>query len=273
AFNDITTPGLANANTAVGAAALLFNDSGSDNAAVGSEALSGNLTGFQNVAMGSQALGLPTAGTASFNVALGFQAELFDDGAFNTVVGYQAGQNLTGGLENIYVGDSIGLFVGVNETNTIRIGDVSGFNAITSCNIGGIANVAQVANGLTVCQVTTDAFGHLGVDCVNPSNPGATPQGPGQSAPVRPGAPQPRSPGAPAERPQFQAMNDKVEKLQATVAQQREQAAQQQKQIDTQQKEIQTLTAQLKEQAAQIQKVSAQIEVNKPAPQVVVNKP
>jgi len=32
-------------------------------------------------------------------------------------------------------------------------------------------------------------------------------------------------------------------------------------------------TAQLKEQAAQIQKVSAQIEVNKPAPQVVANKP
>jgi len=33
------------------------------------------------------------------------------------------------------------------------------------------------------------------------------------------------------------------------------------------------LTAQLKEQAAQIQKVSAQLEVNKAAPQVVVNKP
>jgi len=32
-------------------------------------------------------------------------------------------------------------------------------------------------------------------------------------------------------------------------------------------------TAQLKEQAAQIQKVSAQIEANKPAPQVVANKP
>jgi hypothetical protein len=33
------------------------------------------------------------------------------------------------------------------------------------------------------------------------------------------------------------------------------------------------LTAQLKEQAAQIQKVSAQLEVSKPAPQVVTNKP
>ena len=32
-------------------------------------------------------------------------------------------------------------------------------------------------------------------------------------------------------------------------------------------------TAQLKEQAAQIQKVSAQVEMGKPAPQVVANKP
>src|SRR5438874_6434489 len=34
-----------------------------------------------------------------------------------------------------------------------------------------------------------------------------------------------------------------------------------------------TVVAQLKEQAAQIQKVSAQVEVNKPTPRVVVNKP
>jgi hypothetical protein len=37
--------------------------------------------------------------------------------------------------------------------------------------------------------------------------------------------------------------------------------------------EMQTMIAQLKEQAAQIQKVSAQLEVSKPAPQVVTNKP
>ena len=54
-------------------------------------------------------------------------------------------------------------------------------------------------------------------------------------------------------------LNLKVEKLEATVAQQ--------------QNEIKALSAQLKEQAAQIQKVSAQLEVSKTAPQVVVNKP
>jgi uncharacterized coiled-coil protein SlyX len=52
-------------------------------------------------------------------------------------------------------------------------------------------------------------------------------------------------------------LNAKVEKLEATVAQQ--------------QKQIETLTAQLREQAAQIQKVSAQLEASKPAPQVVNN--
>jgi len=52
-------------------------------------------------------------------------------------------------------------------------------------------------------------------------------------------------------------LNDKVEKLQATVAQQ--------------QKQIETLTAQLKEQASQIQKVSAQLELSKTAPRTAVN--
>jgi uncharacterized coiled-coil protein SlyX len=52
-------------------------------------------------------------------------------------------------------------------------------------------------------------------------------------------------------------LNDKVEKLQATVAQQ--------------QKQIENLAAQLKEQAAQIQKVSDRVEIGKPAPQFVAS--
>ena len=120
---------------------------------------------------------------------------------------------MTAGFENIYIGDTIGHFfpAGINEVNTMRIGDLTGFNGITQTFVGGIANNPQVLNGVTVCQVTVDFFGHLGVDCVNPNNPSATPAS-----------------------PQCQAMlNDKVEKLQATVMQQ--------------QKQIETLTAQLKE--------------------------
>jgi uncharacterized coiled-coil protein SlyX len=52
-------------------------------------------------------------------------------------------------------------------------------------------------------------------------------------------------------------LNDKVEKLEARVAQQR--------------KQIEVLTTQLKEQAVQIQKVSAQLELNKPTPQTALN--
>ena len=58
---------------------------------------------------------------------------------------------------------------------------------------------------------------------------------------------------------EFLKEHKKVEDQQASISQLRS--------------EMQTMVAQLKEQAAQIQKVSAQIQVNKPAPQVVVNKP
>jgi len=41
--------------------------------------------------------------------------------------------------------------------------------------------------------------------------------------------------------------------------------------MEEQQNEINTLTAQLKQQAALIQKVSDRVEINKPAPQTVLN--
>src|SRR5882724_3784441 len=65
---------------------------------------------------------------------------------------------------------------------------------------------------------------------------------------------------------EFLKEHKKVEGQQATITELKATVAQQAKGMEV-------LTAQLKEQAAQIQKVSAQLEVNKPAPQVVVNKP
>jgi septal ring factor EnvC (AmiA/AmiB activator) len=58
----------------------------------------------------------------------------------------------------------------------------------------------------------------------------------------------------------------KIEEQQASIAELKSTVAQQQKGMEL-------LTAQLREQAAQIQRVSAQLEVSKPAPQVVTNKP
>ena len=113
------------------------------------------------------------------------------------------------------------------------------------CYIGGIFNNFRPVGG-TVVEVTLDlADDHLGWD-IGPSQRGSAPAAP-RRAPLR------RS--APTQRPAM--LNGKVEKLEATVAQQ--------------QTQIETLTAQLKEQAAQIQKVSAQLEVSRPAPQVVTN--
>ena len=65
---------------------------------------------------------------------------------------------------------------------------------------------------------------------------------------------------------EFLKEHKKVEEQQANIAELKSTVAQQQKGMEV-------LTAQLKEQAAQIQKVSAQLEVKKPAPTVVVNKP
>jgi trimeric autotransporter adhesin len=58
---------------------------------------------------------------------------------------------------------------------------------------------------------------------------------------------------------EFLKEHKKVEEQQASIAELKN--------------EVQTMVAQLKEQAAQIQKVTAQLEVTKPAPQVVTNKP
>src|SRR5882724_11879158 len=217
-------------NTATGAAALLLNTTGTENTANGTAALEFNDTGSQNVAIGDGVMFNNIVG--SFNVAMGDSALNNADSVFNTAVGFSAGQNLAAGGENIYLGDTAGTldFTGASpgdEAGVIRIGSV--FSGTAACFINGIATNSQVWNGVTVCQVTVNGSGQLGVDCVNPNNPGATPAS-----------------------PQRQVMlNDKVEKLQATVAQQ--------------QKQIETLTAKLEEQAAQIQKVSAQLAAASPS--------
>src|SRR5947199_312967 len=255
--------GAASFNTGVGADVLLVNTE-NEQTAVGAAVLFSNTTGANNTGVG--AFGLVCNGTASDNTAIGHRAldnnntavggfSLFNnvDGSENTALGIGAGQNVIVGFNNTYVGDFVGTLA-ADESSTIRIGDLSNGNGSGSlaCFIGGIFNNFQPVGG-SVVEVTLDLTNDkLGWD-VGPNNQGF-------SAPAPRGAPQPRSrqqlPGA---RPQRQAMlNDKVEKLQATVAQQ--------------QKQIETLTAQLKEQAAQIQKVSAQLEVNKPAPQTVANK-
>jgi hypothetical protein len=193
---------------------------------------------------------------ANNNTAVG-AATLFNnvDGSENTILGTGSGQNLIAGFNNTYVGNFVGSFGPVpDESDTIRIGDLStnGFGS-AACFIGGIFNNLQPVNGTNIVQVTLDLnTDQLGYD-FGPSQRGSAPAAL-RSAPGRRSAP-----GTPIRPAMLNGKVGKVEKLEATVAQQ--------------QKQIETLTAQLKEQAAQIQKVSAQLEVSKPMPQVVANKP
>ena len=263
-------------NTGTGVYSLFSNTSGFFNSATGAYSLSSNISGNNNTATGYGALYRNTADnntatgfgalfrntTGTSNTAVGTETLNHNvDGFQNTVVGAGAGPNLVtaAGNSNTYLGQFVGSTI-PEETNTIRIADISidGFGS-AECFIGGIFNNFQPVGGAVV-EVTLDLTNdHLGWD-VGPSQGASAPSVPSRGAPVKRGAPQPRSPGAPAQPPTMrQAMlNDKVEKLQATVAQQA--------------KGMEVLTAQLKEQAAQIQKVSAQVEVNKPAPHTVANK-
>jgi hypothetical protein len=176
------------------------------------------------------------------------------------------------GFNNTYVGDSVDTDAD-EESNTIRIGDVSNGNGAGSleCYIGGIFNNFQPVGGSVVMVTLDRADDHLGWD-FGPSQ--------GGSGPVQRSAPQRRSaPGVPTQRPAIlNGKVGKVEKLEAMVAQQ-------QKQIETLtaqlREQAETFTAQLKEQATQIQKVSAQLataspsrgglEASKRAPQVANN--
>jgi uncharacterized coiled-coil protein SlyX len=63
----------------------------------------------------------------------------------------------------------------------------------------------------------------------------------------------------------------KVEEQEATIAALKFTVAKQEATIARQQTGLETVTTRLEQQAAQIQKVSAQLEVNKTAPQIVLN--
>ena len=240
-------------NNAFGAFALFDNTGGYENNAVGNSALYFNINGAANTAVGDLALqnndsdGLALGNN---NTAVGAAALLNnDDGSENTALGTGAGQNVVAGFNNTYVGDFVGTLA-PDEDSTIRIGDLSNGNGAGSlaCYIGGIFNNPQPVGG-SVVEVTLDLSNDKLGWAVGPNTPLQVPQR---------AVPAPRGRVQPAAHAEHQAINKKVDKLQATVAQQ--------------QRQIETLTAQLREQAAQIQKVSAQLEMVKPAPQMVENR-
>ena len=121
----------ADKNTATGAAALLSNTTGGFNTANGAFALFSNTTGDANTVVGTQALASNTTGSQ------------------NTVVGTLALVSNTTGRNNIAVGFEAGSAVSIAD-NVICIGaGVIGDNVNDSCFIGNIATSTS-PNGIAV---------------------------------------------------------------------------------------------------------------------------
>jgi hypothetical protein len=308
-FNTATGAGAllsntADQNTAIGAGALLSNTIGIRNTANGAFTLFSNTTGIENMANGYQALFSNTSGSENTaNVAFA----LFHNttGNNNIAVGSTAGFNLTTGDFNIDIGNN-----GVaGEAFTIRIGDVesqtrafiAGIFAVPVTGTGvvvdsdgqlGVAASSQrfkdeikpmdkASEAILALKPVTFRYKHeidpkripqfgLVAEEVEKVNPDlVTCDARGEPYTVRYDAVNAMLLN------EFIKQHRKVQQQEATIADLRLAIAEQRKDFETttaqQQKQLQILTASLKEQAAQLEKVSARVEVNKRAPQTVVN--
>ena len=143
-------------NTAVGStasdfpAALGDNTTGGKNTAVGVNALARNMTGFFNTAVGSSALRENTTGgsnTAVGNSALSNLAPSAPDpGNNNVALGGNAGTSVTSASNVICIGANV---TGANVSNTTYIGNI---NATAQPIVMGV-------DGVTV-DLTTGKLGH-----------------------------------------------------------------------------------------------------------------
>jgi hypothetical protein len=302
-------------NTANGFQVLLKNTTGSFNAAVGDQALSNNITGNRNLALGSVALFSLTSGDdniavgggsliqsaiVNFNTAVGLRALFRCQGDQNVGLGFFAGSNLSGGANNIYLGNVGPVPIG-SESNTIRVGTQTATTATgpglsfpmpahTATYIAGISG--QDATGGDPVFITSD--GKLGT--VNPPSSARfkdeiKPMDKASEAilALKPVTFRYKKQFDPKGIPQFGLVAEEVEKVnpdlvkrdrdgklqtvryEAVNAMLLNEFLKEHRTVQEQQKEIDALRAQLKEQRALIQKVSDKIEMSKPAPQMAVN--
>jgi hypothetical protein len=285
-------------NTAVGYGALFSNIRGSGNTAFGGNALF-NSTGNSNAAVGYYALQDNTTGDV--NTAIGDYAleRLNAPGnSNNTALGYFAGGNVVNGINAIFIGN-----IGEdNDQNTIRIGtqvtatDFHGFvhNRHVAAYIAGISEA-----GVSGAPVLVSADGQLGValsgvrfkEAIKPIDTASE-----AIFALNPVTFRYKEQFDPKRIPQFGLIAEEVAKVTPDLVVRDKEGKPYSVRYDQvnamllneflkehrkvqeleandarQQKAIQALTAMVKAQAAQIQKVSAQLELNKPAPQTVLN--
>jgi hypothetical protein len=276
-------------NTADGVQALFSNTEGPDllagnaNTATGFQALFKNAIGNNNTAIGVVALFSNTFGDR--NTAIGVGALLNNTfGSSNIAIGSDAGSSLTTGDNNIDIGNE-----GVaDEENTIRIGRPLGIGgAQPRTFITGISGTA-----VTGAAVVVNSSGQLGVAAssvrfkqqIEPMD--KTSEAILALKPVTFHYKKELDPDGTA---QFGLVAEQVEKVnpdlvardadgkiysvryEAVNAMLLNEFLKEHRTVQKQQKEIDALRAELKEQRALIQKVSDKVELDKPAPQTVLN--
>jgi hypothetical protein len=253
-------------NTADGWKALGSNTEGNNNTAVGLNALAANTTGMNNTAVGLQ--GLVNNSSGDGNTSMGRSAGLSVTGSGNVCIGYgvegDADVNDTTWIRNVNTLTQ-NFSAGVNDYVTVRLSDGRlGHTAVVSSrrykeDIQPLDVISEALYALKPVSFRLKkeydethalGFGLIAeeVEQVEPAlvyyNKG------GQAESVR------------YEMINAMLLNEflkehkKVQEQQAMIAQLKSQ--------------METVMIQLKEQAAQIQKVSAQINLNAPAPALVV---
>ena len=267
-------------NTATGEGALFLNTTGSQNTADGVFALGNNIDASQNTATGYDALVFNTSGAS--NTSVGYNSLLNNTtGSNNIALGASAGINLTTGKFNIDISN-----VGVaGESGTIRIGTTG---TQTKTFIAGISG-ATVPDGV---GVIVGANGKLGTvvsserfkEAIKPMDKASE-----AILSLQPVTFRYKPELDPDGVPQFGLVAEEVAKVNADLVARDEQGKpytvrydavnamllneflKEHRTVEQQQKEIDALKAELKEQRAFIQAVNDRVELNKSAPQTVLN--
>jgi hypothetical protein len=296
-------------NTANGYAALYHNTTGDQNTANGFVALFGNIDGGQNTANGFAALDNNTSGRG--NTAIGAVALSSNTtGAVNTACGINALGSNNGGNNNTAIGDGA-LATNINGSGNIAMGAGAGNNVTSADNVICIGTLGQnVSNTCYIGQIFgVTSPGGIGVFINADGKLGTTTSSrrfkeeikPMEQASevlfaLKPVTFRYKKGIDPQGIPQFGLVAEDVEavnpdlvvrdkegkvntvRYEAVNAMLLNEFLKEHRKVEEQEKTIAelksgmtALAATVKEQASQIQKVSAQLEVNKTAPQIVLN--
>jgi hypothetical protein len=290
-------------NTAIGEAALYGNTTGTYNTAIGVDALSNNATGIFNIAIGYQALFFNTGNQNTANGDFALYGNT--TGGFNTAIGINALSSNRTGSSNIAIGDSAGrdLTTGSNNIDIVNLGVAGESGAIRIGTAGTqiatyVAGIYQAAIGSGLA-IRVSSSGKLGTMASSARYKEAIKPMDKESEAILALLPvsfRYKKELDPEGTPQFGLVAEDVAKVDPALVVADEQGQpftvryeavnamllneflkehrtveSLEKAMAEQQKENAAMRAMLKEQAAQIQKVSAQLEVNKTAPQIVLN--